>query len=67
MDSTDDSERLTITVEEAAKRLGISRGLAYTLARRGEIPAVRLGRRLVVPAGAIERILHERTTVTAIP
>ena len=67
MDSTDDSERLTITVEEAAKRLGISRGLAYTLARRGEIPAVRLGRRLVVPAGAIERILRERTTVTAIP
>jgi len=67
VDSTDDSERLTITVEEAAKRLGISRGLAYTLARRGEIPAVRLGRRLVVPAGAIERILRERTTVTAIP
>jgi excisionase family DNA binding protein len=65
VDSTDKTEPLTITVEEAARRLGISRGLAYTLARRGEIPAVRLGRRLVVPAGAVELILRERAVATA--
>ena len=65
MDITDKSEPLTITVEEASRRLGISRGLAYSLVRRGEIPAVRLGRRIVVPAGAVESIIRERSVVTA--
>ena len=43
------AEPLTITVEEAAKLLGVSRGLAYEGARTGAIPAVRIGRRLLVP------------------
>ena len=54
-------EALTITVERAGQLLGISRGLAYDLVRRGEIPAVRLGRRLVVPARVIEEVLRERS------
>lgn len=65
MDSSDKTEPLTITVEEAGRRLGISRGLAYSLVRRGQIPSVRLGRRLVVPAGAVEAIIRDRSTVTA--
>ena len=40
--------RLTMTVEEAAKILGISRTSAYLCATRGEIPTRRLGRRVVV-------------------
>jgi excisionase family DNA binding protein len=40
---------LVLSVEEAAELLGISRGLAYELVRRRELPAIRLGRRLVVP------------------
>ncbi len=43
------NESLTISVEDAAKLLGISRGLAYEAARRGELPTIRLGRRLLVP------------------
>lgn len=39
-----------ISIQAAAGALGISRTLAYHLARTGEIPTVRLGaRRLVVP------------------
>ena len=45
-------ERQTLTVEEAAEILGIGRNSAYEAIRRGEIPALRLGRRLVVPASA---------------
>jgi excisionase family DNA binding protein len=41
--------RLTISVEDAARLLDISRGLAYEAARRGELPTIRLGRRLLVP------------------
>jgi len=51
-------ERRTITVEEAAKELGISRALAYEMARTGKLPTLRFGRRLVVPQRAIERLLE---------
>src|ERR1700692_157427 len=39
------SERLTLTVEEAAKLLGISRAFAYESVRRGDIPHIKIGRR----------------------
>ncbi len=45
--------RLVISVPEAAELLGISRGLAYELARVGQLPSLRLGRRLVVPRAAL--------------
>ena len=53
-----------MTVEEAARVLGISRGLAYQLANRyvdtgGKegIPANRFGRRLLVKRAGIERLI----------
>lgn len=46
-----------LTVPEAAEALGISRSLAYELVARNDIPAVRLGRRIVVPRQAINEIL----------
>lgn len=50
-------DRMTLTVEEAAEILGVSRNSAYALARIGELPTIRLGRRLVVPKAALERLL----------
>lgn len=47
------TEALTITVEEAARLLGVSRGLAYQAARDGQLPTIRLGRRLLVPRGPL--------------
>ncbi|MGA3220088.1 MAG: helix-turn-helix domain-containing protein [Acidimicrobiales bacterium] len=44
---------LVVGVTEAAELLGISRGLAYELARSGQLPSLRLGRRLVVPRAAL--------------
>lgn len=41
--------RATFTVEEAAQMLGISRDQAYRSVKTGEIPALRFGRRIVVP------------------
>ncbi len=55
-----DNERLTLTIPEVARALGISRNLAYELAKQGKIPALRLSlRRLVVPRYALERMLAE--------
>jgi len=51
------AERLALSVEEAGALLGISRDLAYDLVARHELPAVRLGRRLVVPRRALEEVL----------
>lgn len=43
-------ERVTYTVDEVAVLLGVSRGVAYAMARSGEIPVIRAGaRRWVVP------------------
>ncbi|HEV2545919.1 MAG TPA: helix-turn-helix domain-containing protein [Stellaceae bacterium] len=50
-------ERRTITVEQAAEILGISRGSAYALANSGELPVIRMGRRLLVPKAALYRLL----------
>jgi excisionase family DNA binding protein len=50
-------ERLALTVSEAGALLGISRALAYELVARGELPSIRLGRRLVVPKVALLEML----------
>jgi excisionase family DNA binding protein len=50
-------EKLTVTVEEAGELLGISRGLAYELVRRGELPSLHLGRRIVVPLPRLRAML----------
>ena len=52
-------ERLTYTLTEAARRLGISRALAYEAANRGELPVCRIGRRMLVPRGALLRLLED--------
>jgi excisionase family DNA binding protein len=51
------SERRVVTVNEAALMLRISRGAAYEAAKRKEIPSIRIGRRLLVPLAALERML----------
>ena len=50
-------KRRTMTVDEAAQALGVSRNAAYSAIRRGEIPAIRIGDRRLVPIIAIERLL----------
>ena len=46
-------ERTVITVEEAAQALGLKRTATYDAVRRGQLPSLRLGRRLFVPVPAL--------------
>lgn len=46
-----------MTVEELAKTLGISRGSAYKAIRTGQLKAIRVGNRLLVPRAPVERFL----------
>ena len=54
-----EEKKLTLTIEETAKLLGIGRQLAYDRVKTGEIPVVRVGRRLLVPRRALEKLLGE--------
>src|SRR4051794_24142180 len=48
------SERLLLTIDEAAARLGIGRSHAYIYVMKGELASVKLGRSRRVPAAALE-------------
>ena len=54
-----DDDKLTYTLAEAAKRLGISTWLAYEAVHRGELPVCRIGRRILVPRAALLRLLGQ--------
>ncbi len=51
------SQRLTVTDDEATVVLGISRATAYDAVSRGEIPCIRIGRRILIPKVALERLV----------
>ena len=54
---TPTSDAIVISVIEAARLAGISRQSAYEAVRRGEIPTIRIGRRILVPKAKLLRIL----------
>jgi excisionase family DNA binding protein len=49
---------LTMSVEEAATMLGVGRDAGYEAVRRGQIPALRVGRAWRVPRAALMKILE---------
>ncbi|MGE0652802.1 MAG: helix-turn-helix domain-containing protein [Alphaproteobacteria bacterium] len=49
--------RLVYTIQEAGALLGLCRNSAYDAARRGELPTIRIGRRLLVPKAAIAQMM----------
>ena len=55
----DSREPETYSVPDAGRRVGLGRNASYEAARRGELPVLRFGRKLVVPRIAFERMLAE--------
>ena len=51
-------KRATLSVMEVANIMGVSKNVAYEAARRGEIPSIRLGGRILVPRAALEQLLE---------
>jgi excisionase family DNA binding protein len=52
-------ERRTLSIKEAGAILGLSTQMAYAFAAKGEIPTIRLGKKLLVPKAALDRLLGE--------
>jgi excisionase family DNA binding protein len=53
----------TISVSKAAEVLGISRTTAYECVRTGDLSALRLGGRIVVPTQAIDDLLERASAI----
>ena len=67
--TTDRKERpvpLTVNVNAAAIILGVGRSHIYNLIKKGELPAIALGSRRVIPLAVITRLIDsaERTNST---
>ena len=60
-------ERRTLTIEEVAEALGVGRTTAYMAARRGELPVLRIGKRLLVSKDALDAYLAAPKTAEVAP
>jgi len=55
----ENNTRLVYQIAEVAAMLGLSRNAAYQAVQRGEIPAIRIGKRLLVPKASLFKLLGE--------
>ena len=58
------TEKLTLSVEETGKLLGVSRQIAYQLSRRADFPTLHIGRRVLVPRKQLEEWMDRHVTGT---
>jgi excisionase family DNA binding protein len=53
------TKRLTMTIPEAAEKLGVGRNQCYQAAKAGTLPTIKIGKRVLVPIAALEdKLLH---------
>lgn len=50
-------DRLSYSVLEAARALGLGRDTTYGLIRSGQLPSLKVGRRRIIPRAAVEAFL----------
>ena len=55
----DDIGRLVWNVEEVAKLLKLGKSSVYKAAMAGQIPSIRVGRRVLIPRARLEEFLGE--------
>jgi len=58
------AECQTLKIDDAAKVFGISRNTAYHAARSGQLPTVKIGKRLLVPRAALQHMLESVAPAT---
>jgi len=56
---------LLLRIDAAARRLAISRATMYRLIQRGEVPTIRIGSAVRVPADALERWVTSQKPVAS--
>lgn len=56
--SEPDQQPLLLSVRQAARLMGVGTTLCWELVNSGQLPSVRLGRRVLIPRAAVERLAH---------
>lgn len=56
-------EKYTMSVDEMASAIGISRPKAYELVNSEGFPVIRIGRRIRIPVSGLERWIAEQSSV----
>ena len=54
----DKIERRAMSIPEVAASLGIGLSKAYEAARTGELPTIKIGKRILVPVAAFNKMLE---------
>lgn len=54
----------TITVEQMGELLGLGRAAAYEAVQRGDIPSLKIGRRVLIPVPALLEMIGAKKEVT---
>ena len=58
-------QALTLPVwPDTGRALGLGRNATYEAIRRGDIPSIKIGKRVLVPRAALERLLAGESPVT---
>jgi excisionase family DNA binding protein len=60
-----ETEKLLLTVAEAAERASVCRTVAYDLTSRGVWPVVRIGRSIRIPVAGLLKWIEENTSQVA--
>lgn len=55
------SEKIALSVPEAAKMLGVTKVKVYELCGRQDFPAVHIGRRIIIPVQGLHDWLTEQS------
>ena len=61
MEKLNNLDRVAVSVEEAGKLLGVSRSVAYSLARSAGFPVLKLGKRKLVSLRGLQAWIDEQT------
>ena len=57
-------EKITLTVAEAAQRLGLGRNKLYALVHARQVPSIRLGKSILIPVKALDQWLEQAAKTT---
>lgn len=56
------NEKLTVTVAEAAKLIGIDKHAVYCLCKTDDFPSITIGRRVLIPYTSLVNWLEQKAT-----
>jgi len=51
-------QRQTLTAKETAEILGVATPTVYAAVKRGELPAIKIGDRVLIPRAAVQHMLE---------